>query len=97
MKAPDYTKAPYANTADGRTYEYRRAASYLERRDLSSLYWNEVTGQDFRAMTPADVSGPVPCAGRKMIWRSANREQRNRSHPTTWPIASSRSESWKKN
>lgn len=51
----DYTKAPFAQTPDGRTFEYRLVCSMLERRDIASAYWGEVTGEEFRRMTPAEL------------------------------------------
>lgn len=41
--------------ADRNGWVYRRVNSMLERRGAMSEYWHEVTGDDFRRMTPEEL------------------------------------------
>ena len=50
-----YSRAPYATTPDGATFEYRLVNSRLERRALSSACWYAVTGEEFLCMGAAEL------------------------------------------
>lgn len=63
ISVPDLTKAVLGLhkeyklicDANGSAFAYRRVNSMLERREAMSQRWDEVTGEDFRGMTPEEL------------------------------------------